>query len=295
MPRAIIFPILAALAIPVSLALVAEADSAYRIRIAQWRQGREAALKADGGWLTVTGLFWLKEGANRVGSDPSSDVVLPAGAPANLGVVRVEKGAAVFTAATGSVTLNGKPVREAPLRYAGPVDVISNGPLDLLLLQRGDRLALRMKDKDSLLRRNFTHLSWFPVREDWRISAKFVPLPAHAKLVLDTVIGEPDAEESPGYVEFQRGGQTYRLQAVAEGDQLFFVMRDLTSGKSTYPASRFLYADPPKDGTVILDFNKAENPPCAFTPYATCPLPPPQNRLALAIEAGEMKYEGSAH
>jgi hypothetical protein len=286
---------LAAMTLLSSLAPAAGPDPTYRAGIAEWRRQHEAALKADGGWLTVTGLFWLKEGPNSIGSGAANDIVLPAGAPARLGAVKVEEDRAVFTASTNSVTLNGKPVREAPLRYAGPVDVISSGPLDLFPIKRGDRLALRMKDKNSALRKSFTHLSWFPVREDWRIAGKFVPLARHAKMVFDTVIGVPDIEESPGYVEFQRGGQTYRLQAADDEGQLFFVMRDLTSGKSTYAASRFLYADPPRNGVVILDFNKAENPPCAFTPYATCPLPPPQNRLALAIEAGEMKYEGSAH
>jgi uncharacterized protein (DUF1684 family) len=294
MKRALV-PALAAMTLLPSLAPAAGPDSTYRAGIAEWRRQHEAALKADGGWLTVTGLFWLREGPNSVGSGAANDIVLPSGAPARLGLVKVEKDRAVFTASTDAVTLNGKPVREAPLRYAGPVDVISSGPVDLFPIKRGERLALRMKDKNSALRKSFTHLSWFPVREDWKISGKFVPLPQHAKLVFDTVIGQPDIEESPGYVEFQRGDRTYRLQAADDEGQLFFVMRDLTSGKSTYAASRFLYADPPKNGVVILDFNKAENPPCAFTPYATCPLPPPQNRLVLAIEAGEMKYEGSAH
>jgi uncharacterized protein (DUF1684 family) len=271
-------------------------DSAYRAEIDQWRQQREAALRADGGWLTVTGLFWLKEGANSLGSGPENDILLPESAPASLGIVKVEKGSAVFTAVAPSVTLNGKPVHEAAFHYAGPADVLSTGPLDLLLLKRGDRLAVRLKDKNSALRKNFTHLSWYPVSEDWKITGKFVALPAPAKLVLDSIIGEQEIMQTPGYVEFQYDGQTYKLQAVSEGKRLFFVIRDQTSGRKTYAAARFLYADPPKeDGTVLLDFNKAQNPPCAFTAYATCPLPPPQNRLSLAIEAGEQKYEGSVH
>jgi hypothetical protein len=282
--------------LPAIAALAATVDSAYRTQIEQWRQQRETALKADGGWLTVTGLFWLKEGANSLGSGPASDIVLPESAPANLGAIKVENGAAVFASAADSVTLNGQAVQEAPFHYAGPADVLSVGPLDLLLLKRGDRLALRVKDKNSALRKNFTHLSWYPIQEEWRIVGKFIPLAEPAKLVLDSVIGEQEVMQSPGSVEFGRGGQTYKLQAVGQGKRLFFVMRDLTSGKTTYAASRFLYADAPKDdGTVVLDFNKAENPPCAFTPYATCPLPPPQNRLSLAIEAGERKYEGAGH
>ena len=276
-------------------AAAAETDSGYRAQVEQWRQKREASLKADGGWLTVTGLFWLKAGDNAVGSDPSNDFVLPEGAPAHLGVYKVDPGKVTFTAAAGTpVTLSGKPVKQAAIRYDAP-DVISSGPVDVLLLKRGERLALRLKDKNSPLRKNFTHLSWYPVREEWKITGRFVALPKPAKLVFDTIIGEQDVEESPGYVEFERAGQTFRLQAVSEGDELFFVIRDATSGKSTYAASRFLYAAQPRDGKVVLDFNKAENPPCAFTPYATCPLPPPQNRLPIAIEAGEMKYAGSGH
>jgi uncharacterized protein len=271
-------------------------DSAYRAELDQCRQQREAALKADGGWLTVTGLFWLKDGANSLGSGPENDILLPESAPARLGVVKVEKGSAVFTATAPFVTLNGKPVHEAAFHYAGPADVLSAGPFDLLLLKRGDRLALRLKDRNSAIRKNFTQLSWYPVSEDWKVTGKFVALPAPAKLVLDSIIGEQEIMQTPGYVEFQHGGETYKLQAVTEGKRLFFVIRDLTSGRKTYAAARFLYTDPPKeDGTVLLDFNKAQNPPCAFTPYATSPLPPPQNRFSLAIEAGEQKYEGSLH
>jgi len=297
MKTALFYGSLAAIGVACVSIAAATLDSAYRVEIDQWRQQREAALRADGGWLTVTGLFWLKEGANSLGSGPENDILLPESAPASLGTVKVEKGSAVFTAAApSSVTLNGKPVQEAAFHYAGPADVLSTGPLDLLLLKRGDRLAVRLKDKNSALRKNFTHLSWYPVSEDWNITGKFVALPAPAKLVLDSIIGEQEIMQTPGYVEFQHGGQTYKLQAVAEGRRLFFVIRDLTSGRKTYAAARFLYSDPPKeDGTVLLDFNKAQNPPCAFTPYATCPLPPPQNRLSLAIEAGEQKYEGSVH
>ncbi|MGD0774511.1 MAG: DUF1684 domain-containing protein [Candidatus Solibacter sp.] len=269
-------------------------DSQYRAQVEQWRQQREAALKADGGWPTVTGLFWLKEGDNTVGSDASNDILLPDGSPGRLGTIRIQSGQAAFTAAGPGVTLNGKPVSQTEVRPVAS-DALVAGPLQLLVIKRGERLALRLKDNNSKARREFTHLSWYPVAEDWKIKAKFIPAASPAKIVFDTIIGEQETSESPGYVEFERGGVTYRLQAAAQGRRLFFVLRDQTSGKSTYAASRFLYADAPQDGSVILDFNKAENPPCAFTPYATCPLPPPQNRLALPITAGERKYEGFSH
>jgi uncharacterized protein (DUF1684 family) len=192
------------------------------------------------------------------------------------------------------VTFNGKPVSKTEM-IPDSLDVLAVGSLRLLLIQRGSRLGIRLKDNNSKARREFTHLSWYPIDESWKITAKFIPAPSATKMVFDSVIGEKETMDSPGYAEFERGGKTYRLQAASEGDMLFFVIRDQTSGKTTYPASRFLYTDPPRDGVVILDFNKAENPPCAFTNYATCPLPPPQNRLPLAITAGEQKYEGSAH
>lgn len=160
----------------------------------------------------------------------------------------------------------------------------------MFVIKRSDRFAIRLKDKDSVLRKHFTHISFYPAQEDWRITAKFVPYASPATLTFESIIGEQETMTSPGYVEFERGGQTYKLLAAAQGKSLFFVIRDRTSGKTTYAASRFLHAEAPKDGVVVLDFNKLENPPCAFTPYATCPLPPPQNRLPFAIEAGEMKY-----
>jgi hypothetical protein len=185
------------------------------------------------------------------------------------------------------VTLAGKPVTTAKLQ-PGP-DKLSIGPLDLLLIQRGSRFALRLKDKNSALRKNFTHLRWYPVDEKWRVRGRLVKSAEPAPLVLDTAIGVQTRMQSPGYVEFELSGRKLRLLAIDEDRRLFFVFRDRTSGRTTYGASRFLYADPAPDGTVVLDFNKAENPPCAFTPYATCPLPPPQNRLPIPIEAGEKK------
>jgi uncharacterized protein (DUF1684 family) len=267
-----------------------DADPAYRKQIEQYREKREAALKADGGWLTVTGLFWLKEGENTLGSDTANDIVLPDSSPARFGTIKLDRGTAVFTAASPSVTLNGKPVQQATVRYANPSDTLAAGPLDLFVIKRSERYAIRLKDKDSALRKHFTHVSFYPVQPDWRITAKFVPYASPAKLTFESIIGEQEIMTSPGYVEFEHAGQTYKLLAVEQGKSLFFVIRDKTSGKTTYAASRFLHTDAPKDGVVVLDFNKLENPPCAFTPYATCPLPPPQNRLPIAIEAGEMKY-----
>jgi uncharacterized protein (DUF1684 family) len=160
------------------------------------------------------------------------------------------------------------------------------------LLKRGQRLALRIKDNRSPIRANFAGLRWYPVREDWRIEGRFVPCPTATKLVMDTIIGETEEVESPGYVSFEVAGKEYSLQAAKTKDgSLWFVFRDGTSGRTTHAGARQLNAEAPRGDRVILDFNKAVNLPCAYIPYATCPLAPPANRLGLAVEAGELSQK----
>ena len=267
------------------LALLLPFAAEYRQTIEKWRADRETRLKAEDGWLTLVGLFWLDEGRNMVGSAQSSTVVLPSGFPARAGILE-RKGELV----------TWKPVAGAPRHLKsdkeGTPDILEIGRLRLHLIARGAKLAVRMKDNDSEYRRNFVGLKWFPVREDWRVTAKFVPFPAPRKKLFDAQPGDKQEMLVPGYAEFQHGGRIFRLTPVLEDDQLFFIFRDKTAGKTTYPAARFLYSDMPRNGHVELDFNKAYNPPCVFTPYATCPLPPPENRLPIAVEAGELMYAG---
>jgi uncharacterized protein (DUF1684 family) len=271
----------------------AEGEDSYTAQIQKWREQREAALRADDSWLTVTGLFWLKEGANHIGSDPSNDVLLPdQSAPAQVGVLTLSGASASFEAASESkVTLNGKPVATEQIR-SNSSDVLAVNRIKLLLLKRGERYALRLKDNEAAQRRNFAGLSWYPVRPEWRLEARFEALEAPARLILDNIIGDQEEVESPGYVVFEKEGKEYKLQASGSGKGLFIVFRDQTSGKETYGSSRFLYTAMPENGKVILDFNEAINPPCAFTAYATCPIAPPQNRLPIAIPVGELKYKG---
>lgn len=274
-------------------------STAYVRSIAEWRNAREARLKADDGWLTVVGLSWLEPGANVAGGSDSASVILPGGsAPARAATFTLTRDQVRFKAEPGvRFTLKGRPVTETALRpdTSGNPDVLALGTLRLILLKRGERYAIRVKDNASLARKRFTGLRWYPADPAWRISARFTPYPAPRKIAIQNVIGATEHVDSPGVVEFIREGKTYRLEPIAEGSELFFVFRDATSGKSTYGAGRFLYADAPEGGTVLLDFNKAENPPCAFTAYATCPLPPKQNRLTLPVTAGEMKYPGAGH
>jgi uncharacterized protein (DUF1684 family) len=270
------------------------AQDSYVADVQKWRQQREANLKKDDGWLTVAGLFWLNEGENRVGAGEANQIVLPPGsAPERVGSFAFRGGKTIFTAAPGvPVTSGGKPVLKIEMQpdTPGPATVITVRDLSMFVIQRGDRYGIRLRDENSSFRRTFTGLHWFPVSGSWRIRAKFVPYNPPKQIPILNITGQTVQSPCPGYASFRIAGNEYKLEPIAEGDELFFIFKDLTSGKETYPAGRFLYADKAQNGEVILDFNKAYNPPCAFTPYATCPLPPPQNRLTLRIPVGELTY-----
>ena len=287
-------------------------DAGYGRQIEDWRRQRAQRLTADGGWLTVAGLFWLKPGANRFGADAANEIVLPAhSAPAQAGAFVLEGGRVRVEVRPGAaVTLAGKPVVRAELRSdagGGTPDVLALGALTLQIIDRGGRLGVRLKDMKNPARAAFKGLRYFPIDARFRVVATFVPHEKPVSISVPNVLGMVERMPSPGYASFTLDGarvldgagrpgkaQPLRLDAVLEpGEtQLFFIFRDATAGKTTYGAGRFLYADPPAKGTtnekVVLDFNKAYSPPCAFTPHATCPLPPANNRLPVAIEAGEM-------
>lgn len=259
------------------IAMALSAASNYQTEIAQWREKRVAALQADGGWLSVAGLFWLKEGANSVGKGAENDIVLPDG-PAHAGTIKLE---------------HGKVTGDAPARELKPdsADVWKIGRVNLFVIKRGDRYGIRLKDPGSEYRRDFHGLEYFPVSETYRITARFVAEPKTIPIL--NIIGQTEESPCPGYAVFRLAGQEVKLYPILEepgAKELFYIFKDQTSGKETYGAGRFLYSDLPKDGRVVLDFNKAYNPPCSFTPYATCPLPPPENRLPVRVEAGEKKY-----
>jgi uncharacterized protein (DUF1684 family) len=273
-------------------------DEAYRAEVQKWRADREARLMADGGWLTVAGLFWLEEGQHRFGTDPAADIVLPEGsAPAKAGLFERKGDRVTVTLQPGvGGRVSGQPVAGVvALRpdSSGASDVLEMGALSLNVIERGGRYGIRLKDRNNPARKSFTGLKWFDVKEDYRVEARWVPYPQPKPVKVPNVLGRSETMPSPGYAEFTLAGKVVRLDAVLEGpdaEELFIIFRDQTSGEQTYGAGRFLYADLPKGSTVVLDFNKAYNPPCAFTPYATCPLPPPQNRMPVRVEAGEMAY-----
>ena len=274
---------------------------AYQKDIDTWRAGRMDRLTGPDGWTTLVGLYWFKEGANSFGRAPGNDLVLTSGDfPAKAGNFTLEKGSVSFTAAPGADILSGgKPVTTLKLGTdADPnTTVLTHGSVNFFAIQRGPRFGLRVKDSAADARVHFKGLEHYPVDQQWRFEARFVPYTPMKKIPIINILGMEEDMASPGALVFDKDGHEYRLDAVLEdGETDYFVMfADQTSGKTTYGAGRFLYASPPVDGVTVLDFNKSYNPPCAFSPYATCPLPPPQNRLALAVTAGEFKYAGAGH
>lgn len=288
--------LLTALAVMAALAAAAfgqAPEASYPAAMKAWREKREAELKSDNGWLTVAGLFWLKEGANRFGTDPSNEIVLPEGSTlGRAGVFEFNGGRATLRAEPGAnIFSEGRPVTALEIRTDADErpSVLNAGSVTMQVIKRGARFGVRVKDKNSRQRREFAGLRWFPVKEPLRVTASFVAYDEPRDIPIANVLGDVQNMPSPGYAKFEMGGKMYRLDPVLDGKKLFFIFSDLTSGKSTYPAGRFLYSDPPVDGVVVLDFNQAINPPCAFTSFATCPLPPRQNRLKVAISAGEKK------
>jgi uncharacterized protein (DUF1684 family) len=272
-------------------------SDAYQREIDAWHAQRVARLTASDGWLALAGLFWLEEGENRVGSAPDNDLVFPAKAPAHLGVlVRHGRSVELRPAPGAGITdAAGKVLGATPLASdkSGTPTKLRVGSLVFFVIERSERVGVRLRDEDSPARQSFRGIERYPVTPAWRIAAQLEPYVPKRELPVTTVIGTIEPSPSPGALVFTVGGVTYRLDAVDEEgtDDLFVIFGDKTNGRETYGAGRFVYAPRPgPDGKTVLDFNKAYNPPCAFTPFATCPLPPPQNRLALRVEAGEKTW-----
>jgi uncharacterized protein (DUF1684 family) len=263
-----------------------------------WHQKRIERLKAEDGWLTLVGLDWLEEGDNAVGHGGEIAVTLPASVPAHVGTFTRHGKDVSFTPAKGvPVTLDGKPFPGGKVKTdaeaQGP-DVLKLGSVQMLPIVRGDRVGVRVRDANSPVRKNFQGIPRYPVSLEWRKVARWEPAPEGRTEKVVNVLGQVEETPIAGTLVFTHHGKTVRLEAMAEDDVLFIVFGDETNGHTTYPAGRFLVADPPKDGTVVVDFNRAYNPPCSFTHFATCPLPTKENRLKLRVEAGE-KSTGHGH
>ena len=259
----------------------------------EWQQERSTRLRAPDGWLTLVNLAWLEEGENKAGSAKGSTIELPKGAPKLLGTFVREGNTVRFTPAKGvEVTVDGKRFEGGAVQTDadGAPDVLQHKTLSLIVIQRGERLGVRVRDTVAPTRTRFSGIPFFDPSLAWRKVATWEPAKEGETLQIPNVLGDASAAPLAGTAVFTHEGRTYRLQATEEGDRLFFVFGDLTNRDTTYGAGRFLYTALPEDGRLVLDFNRAYNPPCAFTAYATCPLPPKQNKLGLRIEAGEKRY-----
>lgn len=274
--------------------------NAYAKEIRQYRAQRVADLKSDTGWLTLIGLFWLKEGRNKFGSDLANEIILPKDkVNAYTGAFVLKDGVVTFeTPLELGFTVEGKPVTHLELKSDADrkPTVLRLGSLSFQIIRRGDKFGVRVRDKDNPDRAKFTGIESYPTDLKWRIEARFEPYNPPKPMAIMSVLGMESDEISPGAVKFEVDGKAYRLDAILEKDEprLFMIFADHTSGRETYGAGRYLFVDPPDaTGRVVIDFNKAYSPPCAFTNFATCPLPPEQNRLPVSIEAGE-KYNAHA-
>ncbi|MEZ4675427.1 MAG: DUF1684 domain-containing protein [Caldilineaceae bacterium] len=268
----------------------------YQASMQKMRQERAAAIAADRSWLTLAGLYWLQPGDNAFGAATSNGLVLPNHAgtsPAVAGRFNFVNGVTTLHAAPGVVLcVNGNPATTQELQpdAAGAPDLVTLASLTMVVIKRGARTGIRLYDDASPRRQAFTELDWFAVDPTYRIEARFEPYEPAKPITYGNVLGDMVTEECPGAVVFGWQGTECRLDALPRGDKLFFNFRDATNGESTYGAGRFLYTDAPQDGVVVVDFNQATNPYCAYTPYGTCPLPPVQNRLPVRIEAGERNF-----
>lgn len=263
--------------------------------VEKWRADREEGLLADTGWLTVDGLFWLQEGENRFGGAEDNDIVLPES--------ETPDHAGVFTYADGKVSVRLAEGIEASFHdeslttdetalEIGEDHAITLGVLKFWVHFSGDRKCIRLRNPNSELRKNFKGLDWYPIDESYRVSARLVPYEEARTVKVPNVFGDLETYTSPGELSFTLNDEEHSLQAFETRRGFFLVISDATSGKTTYPSARFLgAATAGDDGVVELDFNKAYNPPCALNPHTTCPLPPPENRMTVALEAGE-KYSG---
>lgn len=267
--------------------------------LARARANHEASLKTDTGWLTVAGLHFLKQGENTVGRAPTNDIVLDfPGVPDQGAIILLEGDRTRIRPQAGrTVVVNGQDVREeSNLQRSGqgrPSDSVSFGRVSFFVHYSGPRLALRVRHLDNPLRTNFKGLKYFPPNPAYRVKAQYTPYPEARVAQMPNILGDLEPFTIVGTVSFALGSARHEMVAWRSGQRLWFVFRDLTSGKETYQASRFLYQPMPAPGEFWLDFNYAENPPCGYNPFTTCPVPPPQNRLPVRVEAGELTYQGS--
>jgi uncharacterized protein (DUF1684 family) len=270
-------------------------EPAYTAEIEQWRAARVERLQQPEGWLSLVGLHWLSAGAQTVGRAPDSDVVLAVG-PERLGTLTLDDGRVRLALLPDvDARIGDSDSREAELiaDSAGTPTVVRFGDASFVLIERSGRFGLRVRDPKAPTRTGFTGIEHYPIDPDWRVAARFEPHPEGRTIEIASVINTLEPMANPGSLVFEIAGKEHRLEAIDDGSgQFFIIFADRTNGRETYGPGRFVYTALPVDGLTTLDFNRAYNPPCAFNAYSTCPLPPPENRLDLAVTAGEKKYNG---
>ena len=267
----------------------------YQKELLDWQKTLDTNLRKENSWLALVGLFWLDEGHNTFGAGDENDIVFPdAGIPEQIGAFIVDGNEVKLeVTADALVDVDGVPAKEASLRpdISGEPTTLKLGALSFILIQREDGFGIRLWDNNSPQRESFPGRQWYPIDEDFRIEGSYQRYTDERVVSFERRNGADFESKVGGEVKFAVGGETYSLLAFEdqEGDELFIMFRDATNSTETYGSGRYLVVDPPKDGKALIDFNRAYNPPCAFTPYATCPLPPTQNNLPLSIKAGEKK------
>ena len=277
-----------------------EADSAaYDQEVLDWRAGRLERLLAPTGYLNQIGLYWLEPGDYVLGSDPDSDIVVPASAAARIAQINVDDENVRLVVEEGvEVLVDGEPVTDMLLQpdTTGKAVMVSHGSLAWMLIERGGKLAIRVRDYEHPFVDEFGPLPYYDIDPALRVTAELEPYAEPRTITVDTVIeGFQQYPVAPGVASFELNGQQFDLEPTLSGDKLFFVFGDETNRDETYGAGRFVYADlPGEDGILILDFNKSYSPPCAFNDFSTCPIASPRNRLPIRIEAGE-KFSQDLH
>ena len=268
------------------------ASTNYAESIQAWQRHRDAGLRSPDGWLTLVGLFWLKPSGNTIGSADSNDFVLPKGsAPDQVGRLQIKGEKVIFTNRSGNaVTVNGKPVSsDVALSYdEDKPDIVKAGSVSFFVIKRGGKLGVRAKDSASPVLKSFTGMNFFPINPDLHFQAQFIP--DEKEIPILNILGQTEMQKSPGIVEFTYKDEKYQLRPIYEGKTLFFLFKDPTNKTETYQAGRMLNTPLPENGKVNLDFNRSYNPPCTFTPYATCQLPPKENTVPFPVNAGEKRY-----
>ncbi len=267
----------------------------HQIDVEDWYSKRVASLKSEEGWLNLIGLSWLEEGENSFGSGSKSDIHLESEKfPKTLGIFELEEDQVFFTPKIEGIEILEKEINDRTLIFDLENKVsskLSYKSLRWNIIKRSDAYGVRIRDLETEAVTEFEGVERYPVALDWRLEGQFIPYDPVREIAITNVLGQTSQNPCPGYIKFQKDGKKYQIDALEEGDELFLIFADETSGGETYGGGRYMYVKKPiPNGTTVLDFNKAYNPPCVFTPHATCPLPPRQNILELKITAGEKNF-----